>query len=101
MPNNALHRRARTHAPERGRFSVTEEVLRMFAYIDQIIMFCVGVWATGVGYGFVPALGKDAAAQEQWKARFGKLFKIAGPLLIVIALALVVAQLSGVQGSNT
>ena len=57
-------------------------------YIDQIIMFLVGAWATGVGYGALPALGKDPAAKEQWKARFGKLFKIIGPLLMVIAVAL-------------
>jgi len=62
------------------------------AYIDQIIMFLVGVWATGVGYGFLPALGKDAAAKEQWKARFEKLFKVIGPLLMAIAVALVAMQ---------
>jgi hypothetical protein len=66
------------------------------AYIDQIIMFMVGAWATGVGYGFLPALGKDEGAKEQWKAKFGKLFKIIGPLLMVIALALAVAEFVGV-----
>jgi hypothetical protein len=65
------------------------------AYIDQIIMFFVGVWATGVGYGLLPSLGKDAVAQEQWKAKFGKLLKIIGPLLIVIALALTAGQFVG------
>jgi hypothetical protein len=48
-------------------------------YIDQIIMFFVGVWATGVGYGFLPALGKDVATQEKWKTKW---LKIAGPSLI-------------------
>jgi hypothetical protein len=42
-------------------------------------------------------LGKDAATQEQWKAKFGKWFKIAGPLLIVIALALALAKFTGIQ----
>lgn len=70
------------------------------AYIDQIIMFLVGVWATGVGYGFLPALGKDAAAQEQWKARFGKLFKFIGPALIVIALVLAVGHYIGAPGAG-
>lgn len=70
------------------------------AYIDQIIMFFVGVWATGVGYGFLPTLGKDATAQEQWKAKFGKPFKIIGPLLIVIALALAAGQFIGAPGGS-
>ena len=68
------------------------------AYIDQIIMFAVGAWATGVGYGFLPALGKDAAAKEQWKAKFGKLFKFIGPALIVIALTLAAGQYIGRSG---
>ena len=64
-------------------------------YIDQIIMFFVGAWATGIGYGFLPALGKDAAAQLQWRTRFGKIFKIIGPLLIVIASVLAVGRYFG------
>lgn len=58
------------------------------AYIDWIIMGLFGAWVTGVGYGFFPVPGKDPAAKEQWFARFGKLFKIIGPLLMVIAIAL-------------
>lgn len=70
------------------------------AYIDQIIMFIVGVWATSVGYGFLPALGKDAAAQEQWKAKFGKQFKFIGPALVVVALALAVVKSIGSSGAG-
>lgn len=64
----------------------------MAAYIDYIIMGLVGAWATGVGYGLLPAPGKDAAAEAAWQAKFGKLFKVLGPALLGIALALALGQ---------
>lgn len=67
-------------------------------YIDQAIMLCVGAWASGVGYGYLPALGKDPAAQQQWFARFGKLLKVIGPLLVVISIALAVGHYLRVTG---
>jgi hypothetical protein len=65
-------------------------------YIDEIIMFCVGLWTTAVGFGYLPAPGKaDTLAQQQWLARFGKLFKWCGPLLLVISVALAGATFMG------
>jgi uncharacterized membrane protein YeaQ/YmgE (transglycosylase-associated protein family) len=60
----------------------------MAAYIDYIIMGLVGAWASAVGYGLLPPLGKDPAAQDN----VGKLFKVIGPALIGIAVALALAH---------
>lgn len=57
-------------------------------YIDSIIMLLVGAYACAVGFGAMPAPSKDPIAAQQWLGRYGKLFKIIGPLLIVIALLL-------------
>ncbi len=62
-------------------------------YIDSIIMLFVGAYACAVGFGAMPAPSKDPIAGQQWFARYGKLLRIIGPLLIVIALVLVAAQL--------
>jgi hypothetical protein len=70
------------------------------AYIDQIIMFCAGAWITAVGFGYLPAPAKDPFAQQQWMARFGKLFKICGPLLLVAAMVLAVGKYLGVAGAG-
>lgn len=64
-------------------------------YIDSIIMLFVGVYACAVGFGAMPAPSKDPIAGQQWLARYGKLFRIIGPLLIVIALILAAAKYFG------
>jgi hypothetical protein len=62
-------------------------------YIDSIIMLFVGAYACAVGFGKLPAPpSKDPVAAQQWLARYGKLFRIIGPLLIVIALILAVGR---------
>ena len=68
------------------------------AYIDEIIMFFVGAWATAMGFGYL-RVSKDPIAEEKWRARFGKHLKWIGPLLLVIAAVLAVAKLTGVSGS--
>ena len=65
------------------------------SYIDQIIMFCVGLWATAVGFGYLPMPAKDPAARLQWQARFGTLLKWIGPLLLGISVVLAVAKSGG------
>lgn len=57
-------------------------------YIDSIIMLFVGAYACAVGFGAMPAPSKDPAAGQQWLERYGKLFRIIGPLLVVISLVL-------------
>ena len=69
------------------------------AYIDEIIMFCVGAWATAIGFGYLPVSGTDPIKQEQWRARFGKHLKWIGPLLLVIATVLAVAEFTGVSSA--
>jgi len=64
-------------------------------YIDSIFMLLVGAYACAVGFGALPAPSKDPAAGPQWFARYGKMFRIIGPLLIVIALILAGAKYSG------
>ena len=67
------------------------------AYIDSIIMFYVGAYFTAVAFGRLPA-SKDPIAQQQWLARFGKMFKILGPLLMAIFVALAAARGFGING---
>jgi hypothetical protein len=62
-------------------------------YIDSIVMLFVGVYASAVGFGKMPAPTQDPVAGQQWLTRYGKLFRIIGPLLIVIALILAAARL--------
>jgi hypothetical protein len=64
-------------------------------YIDSIIMLFVGIYACAVGFGAVPAPSREPAAGQQWLARYGKLFRIVGPLLIVISLILGAAKYFG------
>ena len=66
------------------------------AYIDEIIMFCAGAWATATGFGYLRA-SKDPVAEEKWRARFGKHLKWIGPLLLVISVVLSVATYTGVS----
>lgn len=61
------------------------------AYVDEIIMFCAGLWMTVVGLGFLPLPG-DAARQPDWVPRVVSHFKWMGPLLLVIAIVLAVAS---------
>lgn len=55
-------------------------------YIDQIIMFCAGLWMTAAGYGFV-----QTNTQVPWVVKLTWQFRWMGPLLIVIAIILVFA----------
>ncbi len=64
-------------------------------YIDEIIMFCVGLWATATGFGYLAMPAKDPLAQQQWRLRFGTALKWIGPLLLVISIALAVMRSAG------
>jgi len=71
----------------------------MFAnYIDDLIMLCVGAWATAVGFGYLQMPVRDPLARQQWQARFGTMFKWIGPILIVIAVVLAVSKGAGAGG---
>jgi hypothetical protein len=63
----------------------------MANYVDHLITFLVGLYATGVGYGWLasPARGPSAA---NWQRRFGPLLRLIGPTLLVIAVGLMVAE---------
>lgn len=61
------------------------------AHIDQVIMFCAGAWGTAVGWGRV-SVSRNAEAQQKWLARFGPPFRVLGPVLMLIALALAAAR---------
>jgi hypothetical protein len=64
-------------------------------YIDSIILFCVGLWASGVVFGRLPAPTKDTVAGQKWLAQYGKLFRIAGPSLVAISLILAAGRFFG------
>ncbi|HEX4973201.1 MAG TPA: hypothetical protein VFV69_19310 [Steroidobacteraceae bacterium] len=62
-------------------------------HIDSIFMLLVGIYASAVGFGAIaPPSSSDPVAGQQWLARYGKLFRIIGPLLVVIALVLAAGQ---------
>lgn len=65
----------------------------MAAYIDQLIMLMAGLYAAGVGFGWLasPASGTAAAG---WQRQFGGLFRVLGPLLVTIAIILTIAEIA-------
>lgn len=67
-------------------------------YIDSIIMFVAGAYFTAVAFGRLSPPSKDPVAGQQWLARFGKMLKVVGPLLMVISIALAAAKAFGVGG---
>jgi hypothetical protein len=66
----------------------------MAAYVDQLIMFLAGTYATGVGFGWLasPARGPNAA---DWERRFIPVLRITGPIMIGISIILMVAEMLG------
>jgi hypothetical protein len=62
------------------------------AYIDEFIMICVGIWMSGVGYGFLQMPSQPQAGPQPWWAQIPRHFKWMGPLLVVIAVVLAVAE---------
>jgi hypothetical protein len=56
-----------------------------------MIMFLVGVYATGVGYGWLPSPARGPSAAE-WQRRFLPLFRLIGPGLLVISIVLLFAE---------
>jgi hypothetical protein len=57
------------------------------SYLDLILFLASGAWATAVGFGFLPALGKDSEARAKWRLRFGRALKVIGPIAMAVALA--------------
>jgi hypothetical protein len=55
--------------------------------IDQIIMFCAGIWLTAMGFGYV-----TISTQQAWRAKFVRHFRWMGPLLILISIVLALAK---------
>ena len=60
-------------------------------YIDEFIMFCVGLWMTGVGFGLLQSPFQAQPGQQPWWLQVAKHFKWMGPLLILIAIVLAFA----------
>ena len=60
-------------------------------YIDEFIMFCVGLWMTGVGFGLLQSPFQARPGQQPWVLQVAKHFKWMGPLLILIAIVLAFA----------
>jgi len=59
----------------------------MAEYIDALIMFCAGVWATSAGFGEAPPAGGNTLVGD-WHHRFVPMLRIIGPLLMLIAAGL-------------
>ncbi|KKX32929.1 hypothetical protein [Rhizobium sp. LC145] len=53
------------------------------AYIDQIIMFCAGMWMTAAGLGYV-----KVNTQVPWVVKITRHFRWMGPLLIALSIIL-------------
>jgi hypothetical protein len=63
------------------------------AYIDEFIMVCVGVWMSGVGFGFLQSpFQPPPVGPQPWWMTLVSHFKWMGPLLIAIAIVLAVAE---------
>jgi hypothetical protein len=62
------------------------------AYIDEFIMVCVGVWMSGVGFGFFASPFQAPPGPQPWWMTVVPHFKWMGPLLIAIAIVLAVAE---------
>ncbi|RWK36731.1 hypothetical protein [Mesorhizobium sp.] len=62
------------------------------AYIDEFIMFCVGLWMSAIGFGFLQTPNQPQAGQRAWLARLPSHFKWMGPLLLIIAIVLAIAS---------
>jgi hypothetical protein len=60
-------------------------------YIDEFIMFCVGLWMTGVGFGLLQSPFQARSGQQPWLLQVARHFKWMGPLLILIAIVLAFA----------
>ena len=56
------------------------------SYIDEIIMFCAGLWMTSVGFGYLPLPGYSA------NPPLVRHFKWMGPMKLVIAIVLASAS---------
>ncbi|MGW9945091.1 hypothetical protein J2W92_000406 [Rhizobium leguminosarum] len=50
------------------------------AYIDEIIMFCAGLWMTSVGFGYLPFPGNPAIRQSGQPAAGGSSLQVDGSL---------------------
>jgi hypothetical protein len=74
-----------------GGFFAGEGVV-IAAYIDEFIMVCVGIWMTGVGFGFFASPFQAPPGPQPWWMTVARHFKWMGPLLIVIAVVLAVAE---------
>jgi hypothetical protein len=55
--------------------------------IDQIFMFCAGIWMTAMGFGYV-----TVSTQQASRAKFVRHFRWMGPLLILISIVLALAK---------
>ncbi|MEJ1120176.1 hypothetical protein V9K92_17010 [Phyllobacterium sp. CCNWLW109] len=62
------------------------------AYIDEVIMFCAGLWMTGVGFRYLSFPAPDQSAKNAWLANIVPHFKWMGPLLLIIAIVLAIAS---------
>lgn len=73
----------------------------MFAeYIDEIIMFCAGAYFTGVGFGYLSPPVANPLAEERWLKRFGTMFKILGPIMIICAIVLSAGTLASPEAAK-
>ncbi|MHC1548376.1 hypothetical protein [Phyllobacterium sp. K27] len=62
------------------------------AYIDELIMFCAGLWMTAVGFRYLPFPTPSQGAKNAWLASLVPHFKWMGPSLLVIAVVLAIAS---------
>jgi hypothetical protein len=61
-------------------------------YVDQFIMFCAGLWMSGVGFGLLAFPAQTKPGQPAWWEQLVGHFKWMGPLLVAIAIVLAIAK---------
>jgi hypothetical protein len=62
----------------------------MGALVNAAIPFCVGIYCLLVGFRIVGKKAGDDPKFDEWHARFGVFFKVAGPILMILGIIFLV-----------
>jgi len=57
----------------------------MASLIDGLITLLCGIYASLVGFGVV-TVGKNKAKSDEWRKKWGRFMKIAGPLIALLGI---------------
>jgi len=61
--------------------------------IDGVIMACIGLFVALIGYRKIQIPASPQFDSARWFARYGRMFRITGPLLVLCGVAIALADL--------